>query len=367
MEVNAIPASGKLVAYILSYDDLKIKDIIEFEDYEFKQDIDYEDKTSITTFRQPNAETNDYVLCKCGKNTVFIGIFKEYESSSSSNEYKLTLLQKEKLFDRFIFVKNEGVISTVGIEDFIADSIRANWISSDDSKLDKKYINLNVRTHTKVYAKVASTVDLTDGCFNLKTYLGNVLEYYNVKLDFEITSTSLNINIYKDTAAAYQVNVNDSDISEYTETYSVDALAKLLVRYDQKESGSDDIVYSANYEYYLLTDRTISTDKSSADRAQGSVKSIVIEAESEEEMYQKVQDEFSSNSYSHKIAFNLYMDSAVYDYTSLYVGRSIKVRTKNGIRTTLVTATTVSNDSRFAEIELGKLKVTLIDKIRSTT
>ena len=94
---------------------------------------------------------------------------------------------------------------------------------------------------------------------------------------------------------------------------------------------------------------------------------MVIEAESEDEMYQKVQDEFSSNSYSHKIAFSLYMDSKIYEYINLYVGRNIKAKTKNGIKATLVTATSVTNDSRFAKIELGKLKVTLIDKIRSIT
>ena len=82
-------------------------------------------------------------------------------------------------------------------------------------------------------------------------------------------------------------------------------------------------------------------------------------------MYQSVKDKFADNSYSHKITFKLYMDSRIYEYIKLYVGRGVKIKTKDGIRTTLVTAVTVSNDSRFAEIELGKLKVTLIDKIRS--
>lgn len=367
MELKAIPASGKLIAYIIDANSLKIKDVLEFEKYEFKHDIDYEDKSFITAIRQPNADTDDYVICKCGAATVFVGIFKEYETDSRSSEYKLTILQKEKLFDRFIFIANEAVISATGIEDFIVTCINTNWISSGDAKLDKSYMTAKALTHTPIYAKVSTTVELTDGCFNLKTYLGNALEYYGIKVDFEISSSSLVVNVYKDSSTVYQINANDTDISEYSEVYAVDALTKLLVRYDQKENGSDEIIASTNHEYYLLTDRSISTDKTSTNRAQGSTKSMVIEAESEDEMYQKVQDEFSSNSYSHKITFNLYMDSKIYEYINLYVGRNIKAKTKNGIKVTLVTATTVSNNSRFVEIELGKLKVTLIDKLRSMT
>ena len=362
---KAIPAAGKLLAYIIDADNLKIKDVLEFEEYEFKHDIDYEDKSSITTVKQPNAETGDYVICKCGKDTIFVGVFKEYETESDSSEYKLTILQKEKLFDRFIFVSEESTISETGIEDFIAATITSNWINSGDTKLDKSYMTVQALTHTPIYAKVSTTVDLTDGCYNLKTYLGNALEYYGIKVEFEITSTKLTVYIYKDDAAAYKVNAYDTDVSAYSEVYAVDALAKLLVRYDQVEN--QEVIASTNYEYYLLTDRTISTDKTAVNRAQGSVKAMVIEAESEDEMYQKVQDEFSGNSYSHKITFSLYMDSQIYEYIRLYVGRNAMIKTKNGIRTTLVTATTVTNESRFAEIELGKLKVTLIDKIRSST
>lgn len=356
---------GKLIAYILDSLDLKLKDIVEFETYEFKKDIDYDDKSSITVHGKPNAVSGDYIICKCGKDTIFTGIFSKFETSSDTTEYKLTLLQKEQLFSRFVFVKNEEAISAVGIEDFIADTISTNWITSGDSKVDKGYLSVIPLTHTKVYAKVSTTVELTDGCFNLKTYLGNCLEYYGIRVEFEISNDKLIVYILKDDAKAYKVNINDTDISDYTETYAVDALAKLFVQFNLKDG--EDIISTTDHEYYLLTDRTITTDKTDVNRADGSVRSKVIEAESEEEMYQTVQDTFADNSYSHKISFNLYMDSKIYDYSKLYVGRDVTVKTKDGLRTTQVTAVNVSNGSRFAEVELGKLKVTLIDKIRSLT
>ncbi len=362
-----IADSGKRIAYIIDADTLKIKDFLEFEEYEFKRDIEFANKSSITVFRQPNAEADDYVICKNGGSTVFTGIFKEYSSNSKSQEYKITLLQKEKLFDRFVFVKNESVISATGIEDFIANTITDNWVSSGDSMTDKSYITVTALTHTPIYAKVSSTVTLTDGAFNLKTYLGNALEYYGVRIEFDITSTSLTVYISIAPEDAAKINANDTDVSSYSETYAVDAMTKLLVQWAHKAEGSDEISKTTEHEYYLLNDRSISTDKTSANRTKGSTKSMVIEAETEEEMYQKVQDEFSSNSYSHKISFSLYMDSRIYDYMDFYIGRSCTINTKNGIRTSLVTSTSVSNKSRFATIELGKLKVTLIEKIRSAS
>ena len=362
---NHIPQTGKKIAYIIDSITLKIKDFLEFEEYEFKRDIDYEDKSSITVLRQPNASTDDYVLCKCGGDTIFTGIYKDYSAESNSSEYKITLLQKEKLFDRFVFVKNESVISATGVEDFIANTITDNWISSGDSMTDKPYISVEALTHTPIYAKVSTTVDLTDGCFNLKTYLGNCLEYYGIRVEFEITQDALTVYIANDAEETVKVNANDTDVADYSEVYAVDALTKLSVRFDKKEN--DAIASSTDYEYYLRNDRTITTDKTDTNRAKGSSKAMVIEAESEAEMYQKVQDEFSGNSYSHKISFNMYMDSKIYDYIDCYIGRSCMIKTKSGVRTSLVTSTSVSNESRFADIELGKLKVTLIEKIRSMT
>lgn len=361
----AITADGRFIAYIIDAETLRIKDLLEFEAYEFKHDTEFADKSSITVTKQPDAEKDDLVVCTCNGAKVFTGVFSEYSSSSGKEEHKLTLLQPEKLFDRFVFIENESLISSTGVEDFIAQTIRNNWISSGDSMLDRSYMNVMAATHTPIYAKVSTIVSLTDGAFNLKTYLGNVLENYGIRLSFEITADSLSITVYKDESDAFSINVNDSDVADYDETYSVDALTKLLVEWGHTVEGSDEVAEVTEHEYYLLDDRTISTDKTAANRAKGTTKSMYIEAESEDEMYQTVQDEFSKNSYSHKISFELYMDSLLYDYTELHIGRSVKIYTKSGLKTSLVTATSVNNKSRFATIELGKLKVTLIEKIRS--
>ena len=360
-----ITAGGKLLAYIIDAASLKVKDLLEFEAYEFLKDTEYANKSSITVFRKPIVDKDDYIICKCGRDTVYTGIYKDYSTSSKSSEYKITILQKEQLFDRFVFIKNEQLISTVGIEDFIAEIIKANWISSGDDMTDRKYMTVTALTHTPVYAKVSTTVTLTDGAFNLKTYLGNALEHYGIQVGMEIIENKLNVYIVKINDTAVGVNVNDSDISEYSEQYSADALTSLHVEWQQEAAEGDEIIATTQRAYYLLNDRSISTDKTDANRAKGSIRSKVVKTKTEEEMYQNVKDAFSQNSFSHKISFNLYMDSQIYNYLDFEIGKSCTIKTKDGIRTSLVTAVSINNKSRFAKIELGKLKVTLIEKIRS--
>lgn len=363
-ETGKVTEHGKLLAYVLSAEDLTIKDLLEFETFEFNLDTEFANKSKIIVPMQPNIAHDDFVICKCAGETVFIGICENWASESDSSAYTITLRQKENLFDRFIFINNEALIASTGIEDFIAGAITDNWISSGDAMLDRTYLTVTPLTHTPINAKVSTTVSLTEGAFNLKTYLGNVLEFYKIYVDFDFSQDGrLSLNVYQDMHSDISIDVLLTDIANYSETYSVDALTKLNVRYDQKEG--EEIVATEYYTYYLLANRSITTDGTNPNRASGRTKSMVIEAESYDEMYQKVIDEFSKNNYTHKINFNLFMDSNLYDYRDFYIGRNTEIKTKSGIRSSLVTAQGITSNSRFASIAFGKLKITLIEKIRS--
>ena len=359
--LGKITTDGKMLAYVLDADDLSVKDLLEFETYEFQTDSEFSDKSTIVTAVMPNIEHDDFVICKCDGATVFVGICDNYASESDQETYKITLRQKECFFDRFVFVKNEFLISANGVEDFIAQTIIDNWIESGDEMLYRTYLTATAMTHTPIAAKVSTTVSLTDGAYNLKTYLGNVLEFYHIYVDFDFSVNGrLELLIYKDDSAAADIDVLLTDVSGYTETYSVDALTKLNVQW--KLTDEDDS--PTNWTYYLKANRTITTDGTDPDRAVGSTRSMQIVAETQAEMYQKVVDVFSKNSYAHKINFMLFMDSKLYDYRNYYVGRSANIKTKSGIRSSLVTARAISSESRFVTISFGKLKITLIEKIR---
>ena len=352
---------SKLLAYVLSATDLSIKDLLEFEEYEFKRDTEFSDKSSIVANGKPNIAKGDFVLCQSDGGNVFTGVCDDYKSSSDSTAYTLTLRQQECLFDRFIFISQESIISGTGIEDFIANAITANWISSGDAALDRSYMTAVAQTHTPVYAKVSTIVSLTDGAYNLKTFLGNALEYYGIYVDFDFSvSGALTVNIYHSSATDASVDATVSDVTEYTETYSVDALTKLQVRWKLNDEDTN----PTSRTYYLKTDRSITTDGTDPDRADGSVRAMEIVAETENEMYQTVVDEFARNSYAHKISFLLSMASRLYDYTQFYPGHGTTIKTKSGVRNSIVTGLTISSSSRFAQVVFGKLKVTLIEKLR---
>lgn len=363
-EIGRISEHGKLLAYVLDAGTLTVKDLLEFETFEFQLDTEFANKSKIVVPTKPNIEHDDFVICKCAGATIFIGICENWASESDNSAYTITLRQKENLFDRFIFINNEALIRTTGIEDFVAKAIEDNWISSGDAMLDRSYMTVTPLTHTLISAKVSTTVTLTDGAFNLKTYLGNILEFYKIYIDFDFSQDgTLALSVYQDTHTGIGIDALLTDISNYNETYSVDALTKLNVQWNQMDG--EDIIGTYSYTFYLLANRNITTDGTNPNRAAGRTKSMVIEAESYDEMYQKVVDEFSKNNYTHKINFNLFMDSNLYDYRDLYIGRNTEIKTKSGVRSSLVTAQSVTSNSRFAKITFGKLKVTLIEKIRS--
>ena len=354
----------KKIAYVLSSEDLSIKDILEFESYTFSDDIDYSSKSSIKTAAEPKISEDDFIICKSGSDTVLIGICEKITHESESSGYTVSIKQKENFFSRFVFPDSEEIIRTTGIEDFIAQTIDSGWKSSGDPATDKTYIETKILSHTKVYAKVGSIATLTEGAFNLKTFLGNAQERYGIFTDFEFSAGKLTVSIGKDTAAALTIDTKMTDIAEYKEDYSVDALAKLNVRWIKTESGESGASSVSDISFYLLTDRSVSTDKDSPDRAKGTIRSMIVEAETYEEMRQKVTDTFSGNSYQHKVSVQIRSDSKLYDYTEIYPGRSCTIRTGAGVKTTLVTAREISDSKRTASISFGKLRVSLIEKIR---
>ena len=114
-------------------------DVYKRQEYDFREDIDYNDKSSITVARKPIIADDDFVFCKDDNITVFTGICDTYKSGSDNEAYTISLLQKECLFDRQIFVEHENLISGTGIEDFIVQAIRDNYTASGDTLMDRPY------------------------------------------------------------------------------------------------------------------------------------------------------------------------------------------------------------------------------------
>lgn len=356
-----------MIAYILDKKNLRAKDFFYFKDYLFCDDIEYSDKSKITVPRLVDVADDDYVVCKDeANNFVFFGIACNTNTNDRTDNFSMTLRPKECLFDRFIFASGEATIKT-SIEQFIVNAITGNWVSSGDPLMDRAYISPVALTATPVAASLANIVNVEDGVYNLKTFLGNVKERYGIFVDFVLTNTDpsiqtgpvLTVNIYQDTAGTVPIDTDVSDISNTEETYSVDVLAKLKVKWLNTTNE-----VTTNRTFYLLADRSTTETVSDPDRVDGTIKSVYIEAESEAEMLDEVLNEFQSNRYEHKITFLLREGSELYLPDDYYVGRKCLVETKTGVKETLITAIERESGSGVRKITMGKLKVTLTNKLR---
>ncbi|MBS4538221.1 hypothetical protein GOQ27_07085 [Clostridium sp. D2Q-11] len=333
--------------YILSKDNLEIKDIIQDSSYDIKQDINLTGKSEFKVAEKLLANEGDYII---HKDEGYKGIIENIETEKYRITYIIHANEIDNIFDRKVILSNEEIILNTGIEDFIKKTIEDNFVISNDDLLNKTYINVSVSTHTPINA----SIDTNDGIYNLRTYLGNVKERYDIYLDYKFNKDTLDIIIYRSNAEVLEVDATIEDIITYQEFYSVDVVSKVTVL--SKGTGN-------TFDYFLLTDRTTTTDKNNPNRAKGSIE--VETCETDDEAYQKALDTFKSNSYQHNIEINLTKDSMIYDINDFYIGRNLKIKTNdNGIYHTFVREINKKSNSNIYIVKCGNMKVTLIEKLK---
>ncbi|MCD7726055.1 MAG: hypothetical protein LUI12_11010, partial [Clostridiales bacterium] len=343
-------------AYIVAKQDLTILDILTASEYEIELDSEFTGKSTVTTARKPTYEQGDYIFLKNSSGTFYKGVIDTVDNTNGESKHTLNCLEIENIFDQKIVISEENLINETGIEDFIALAIEENFVSSDDALLNLDYITVVVSTHPPI----AASVDTDDGgIFNLLTYIGNAREYYGIFLDFEFTGKALTISISKKDQETFKFDSTVSDVDDYDEVYSVDVLAKLTAVWSTSE-GVTTIL-----KRYLKTDRTTTDDVDDPDRAVGSSDTIYIECDTEDEALQEIANEFKSNSYKHSVTANVRRSSLIYPESAFYVGHECEIKTvSHGIKDSMITNVSYSNDSEYIAVKFGNMAVTLIEKLR---
>ena len=343
-----------MLCYFISRKDFTIINCIEASTYSIAYNLNCGGKTSIVIAGNPNASDGDFVILKDGKDIKFKGIIEVIDNADGGKKYSISCLEMEQLFDRQVILQNEGLISNSGIEDFVKYMIERFFSASGDDFIDMNYIKCNVLTHTKVNSKPTAE----NGIYNLKTYIGNIKEQYGIYLDFEFTKENLNISIYKKEQSSIQIDTTVTDIISCNETYKIKALSKLTVIWLNNVTQEKTLRY-----FYLHPNRTVS--ESSENRVDGTISTIFVEAETEDEMIQAAKNEFKSNSYSHSIEANILMTSKLYPLNELYVGHELVIKTAAaGVKESIISEIAFSDDSNAIFVKFGILKVTLTDKLK---
>lgn len=337
---------------IISRSTFTLQDILQASEYEINLDGDYNGKSTFVVSKKPIAEEDDFIIFHDSK-VSFYGIIGTIENEYGHNSYTITAIEMPRLFDQKIVLANEDIISDTGIEDFIKKQITDNFISSNDTLTNIPYLTVMANTHTKIDAKPGTE----DGIYNLCTYLGNALTTYGIFIDFEITTDGINITLEKKKQAALDIDISLSDVTSVNEVYSVSALTKLTVLWKTE-------TVSETRQFFLKTDRTITENINDPDRAKGSSDVVTSSVETEAEMIQEAQNRFTSNSYQHKIEFDVLRASNMIPESQLYVGHKCRVKTKDGIKDSVVHETGINNSSSIISVTLGQLKITLIEKLK---
>lgn len=334
------------LVYFLDKSDLEIKDYIEFEDYEYVIDEETNQNTIFNVMKKVNAENGDIVILQRDGKTDYIGKIQDIENEDGELRRKITLKYISNIFDRKIIVENEKIISSVGIEDFIAKEIYDNFTNSEDNLLNIKWLDVEVKTHTKII----KSINAENGIYNFHTFVTNCTQNYNIVLEFEYENQRIKLKIYKQNSDVQLIDTTIADISNYVEKFETNIVAKVVVKTDT------DI-----QKWYLLSDRTTTQNKDDKNRAIGEIETLYTQKS--EDAKQTALDKFKSNTYNHYISFKIYRYSKLFDVEKLKIGTPLSVRTNNNIILNTYISAIEDKGDNFINITCGNMRIKFIDKI----
>lgn len=282
------------------------------------------------SFKIKSAGGTFYVTLENG-NTENGSNIKLYENITGDDSKKQEFIV-EKLVEQQMWLE--------GIEDFIANTIKENFIENKDTFVNREYLEIRVKTHTKIKTSVSN---VTDNLYNLHTWITNCTQLYGIMFTFYIENKKLVIEIENKSLNKELIDVNAQPISNYSEVFETDVISKVEV-----------LTNTVTYYLYLLNDRTTTTDSTNQNRAEGKTKRVFTANYTDAE--QKALDTIKSNTYNHNITFN-YLDRI------MKVGTPITIKTKESlIHDTYISSVKITQN-RFVEYACGNIRIKFIDKL----
>lgn len=344
--------SHEIIAYFLNKTNFEVKDVAQLTISEINQDMETNGNSIFYSPKKLLIEENDYIYLKENDQQLFLGIIQKQEDENESGKYKLTCKDIMAILDFSCFeADDEEIIKNVGIEDFLATKISKEFINNEDHFVNKNYLEVNAITHTKKNISISTLANVTNGIYNFLTLANNAIKNYDLQFDFAIKKKKIIICISTKSAEKTLIDTTTSDVSEYSETFSLEIVSKVEVYI--KETGE-------KYYRYLLNDRTTTTDSENPNRVAGKTEKVVVEKQEDAE--QTALDKFKSNTYNHNITFKINKNSKLHDISNMRIGTPIQIKTKNSIIKDTYISSIKSNDDEFLTIVCGNIRVNYIDK-----
>lgn len=332
--------TNKVFMWIFDYKDFTVKDIIEISNYDINIDEETNANTIIDVLKKTTAKANDIVFIKKNNEIVYWGKIENIQNTDGERLYEYTIKYITNIFDQEIILEDENLIKSTGIEDFIANAINKNFIQNTDTFVNKTYLQIIVKTHTK---KQTSVTNVENNIYNLHTWMTNCTQNYDIVYSFSIVNKKLQITIESKSLNKELIDVNAQPIANYSEVFETDVVSKAVV-----------LTSTDTYTLYLLNDRTTTTDMTNKNRAEG--KTVTVYTENYEDAAQTALDQMKANSYNHNITFNYY-DRII------KIGTPITIKTKESlIYDTYISAIRIT-PNKFVEYTCGNIRTNFIDKL----
>lgn len=273
---------------------------------------------------------NYYLTVEGGQTANYTNV-KIYEKLTDSTEN----IEKQ----RFILEKiDDVIIKEEGIEDYLAKKIEDNFISNEDTFINKKYLEVRVKTHTKLQISISNVEDNT---YIFHTWLTNCTQLYNINFSFYIENKKLIVEIENKLLKQELIDIKAHAISNYTEVFETSIVSKVEVATDTQM-----------YCLYLLNDRTTTTDATNPNRAKGKTERAYTA--NLEDAEQKAIDIIQSNRYNHNVTFNMLKKY-------IKVGTPIAIKTKESIILDTYISALKITPKNFIEYTCGNIRIKFID------
>lgn len=332
--------SEKTFMWIFDSKDFSVKDIVEISDYEINIDEETNANTLIKVLKENTAKANDIVAIKRNNELIYWGIIEKINNENGKKLYEYTIKYITNIFNQKIKLENEELIKTTGIEDFIAKAITDNFINNADTFINKNYLQLDIKTHTK---KQTSVSNVQDGIYNLHTWMTNCTQNYDIVYSFAIVNKKLVITIENKEMKKEIIDTQAMAISDYSEVFETNVVSKVIV-----------LTSTDKYTLYLLNDRTTTEDMTNTNRADGSVETVYTEKY--EEARQKALDIMKANTYNHNVTFKL-LEKII------KVGTPVAIKTKKSIIYDSYISAVKITRKKFIEYTCGNIRIKFIDKL----
>lgn len=276
-----------------------------------------------------------------------------YDLSYDTNQEYLYLSTNESNLSNISFTTyvQYTVMTKMGLEDYIKETIIKNFTKTNDSLINIDWLYINTLTHTP---KSIQVTNVEDGIYNLHTWLTNCNQMYNVTYDFKIVKMlnnwSLQMIIKTYVTPKELIDTNAQNISNYTEVFETNVLAKAIVVYDKVNGQSN----PGTYTLYLKTDRTTTINMNDPNRAEGEIATLYTE--NYEDAEQTALDAMKANEYNHNITFNL--DKYIKQ------GTPIAIKTKQSLIFNTYISQVKITQKNFYEYICGNIRINFIEKLK---